>query len=308
LDKVLRKSKNPDFHPLQDLENKMWMNLAKLEAKSYNRHAAKVDKIEQKILEKANRMHRAEMRKQYGMGEIVSAFARGQEIKRPKIEPITDLEKAKEMLGSNHLLDSYKKAAALRDNKKQNLNQALGIVAQNLSERRQSIEQSLQQVIDRANRGEFGYGDRAEAKLEEIGKNFHNASGGTAFNKNDLDPTLLAYLEKNGYTAFFDQEASFSQDLLNFGQQKVPEQDKVDINSLLYAMNDTLKSLEMGNELTEADLIILSDAYDHGLDIGEIGIEALLEANERGDIQLDKDMVLDLTEELEGFDHEDHSR
>ena len=299
LDDVVRSTKHFDRHPIQDLENRFFMNIAKHEAKSYNRRAARVDKLEQKILDKANKIRRAEYRKEHGMGAIVSAFAKGQKVERPEFKALgkADLDIAKEMLGQSHLTKAHKHAVALRDSKKESLDQTLSIVAKNLSERRQAAQQTLDQVIDRANRGDFGYSDRAEKKLEEIGKNLGQAAGGTAFRADQLDPTLLAYLNANGHTAFFDQNASFSQDLLDFGNEQPKQLTQEELNGLLWSFTAVEAKLGRGEEMSQPDLEILSLAYEHGLDIGESGAQALLDANERGEINLGQD-VLDELEEL----------
>jgi hypothetical protein len=229
------------------------------------------------------------------MGEIVNAFAKGKRIDEPRFEPITDVEKAKEMIGSDHLMKAHQKAVEIRDQKKQALDQNLSIVAQNLSERRQAPERILQQVVDRANRGEFGYSDRAEAKLAEIGENLSQAAGGPAFNKNDLDPTLLAYLEKHGHSAFFDQEASFSHDLLEFGKT----QDELK-HSLEYVEDKLLNDYA----LIQDDFIILLNAHEAGLDLSDVGAQALIDAHENGYIDINIDTLDELKDIADSHDHD----
>jgi hypothetical protein len=237
--KVARQAKNFDHHPIQDWINKQRLNRAKSLVKSYNKEAAAVRKVEDKIMKHIVKDMRAQQRRQdqqnlqekiqrEGLAGVAKALKNGEQLfaspEDVKIESFRDVN-----LDSipKHMLNKLKQLTEHRDETKAKLDATLGKVARNMTQRRQAIDQEMQNIIQQASEGKYGYSDKAAKKLEEAMHNLNGQMGHTAIARERLDDRLFTYMANEHHAGFVDANASFSQDLLNAGIN-APDHDEHD--------------------------------------------------------------------------------
>lgn len=200
---LTNRAENAGFHPIKDSQNRHNMKVAMQELKNVNEAKMNIKKMEDKLLEKANKIILTEYKKEHAFDGFKSMLkGQKQEIKEP--EKIQDIEKAREILGNGsrfgqrdlkNIEKDMRRYQEIRQQSQAKLDKAMERVQNGISERRQEIK-DIYQDIEKL--GKDGMISQNEKKLTRLSGAIEKALEQTQFSKDMLSPEMQDYLKQLG--------------------------------------------------------------------------------------------------------------
>ena len=191
-------------HPVRDFDNRIRAAAASYHAKNANRYAQKIDKVQQKILDKANKIDQTRFKKEQFVNKL-KAWSNGQPYQKVQREEIKDVNKAKDIIkGTNRYNDAQLKSwqkTLDKLNKEYSHNMDgckhhLDLIAKDLRDRREEIQKEAKEIARQLENGELG---KATYTMGVVEKNLDKAFESTFMYKESFSKDVINYMNAHGY-------------------------------------------------------------------------------------------------------------
>lgn len=201
--KAINRASDAGFHPIKDFVNKQNMKNAMHELKNVNQAKANIKKVENELLERANKVLLSEYKKEHAFDNLKSML-KGQKVDMTGPEQIQDIDRAVEVLANDGFWSrralhnaekDLKKYQEMQEKSQNKLDIAMERVQSGIDERRREVKEIYKDVQQQLQDGKLS---QDVNKLERIGKELENALHQTQFGKDLLSDEMMEYLKTLG--------------------------------------------------------------------------------------------------------------
>ncbi len=214
---AIKVTKDLDFHPIENMKNKLKLAQADYLVKKSNREKAHAHKQEQTIIKKAEKILNKELKKEFDREqrqERLDAYGRGEKyyfdpkkftpIKTASIKEAMEIVKDSKNPWTKIQCSIYKntKRNGIRHEKEmlKNLEQ----IASNISRRQENVRNIYKDIATHQHAGDYGNGHKKFH--DKLDQNYKDAQRSNTFGQSEFSGALRKAMEDHGYDFMIDYE------------------------------------------------------------------------------------------------------